>query len=537
MTQPDPNAEVPSQLQAVIANMLDQLTSRPPQALLGQAYPDLNQQQQEKVWKDMLRNYAKDAAGGKFEAFELNKPHIQDDGDRAKRDEARRQLYEQIAAAHGHQLNWQGVKAAGTPDTGQPAAPQVTQQPPTSQVAAQPTTPTPQTSGAGQQPPTPPVAPPMAAGMPDDEEERRLRAKLRLKALREDPTYQRIYNTPIEDWTPEDLAVSGAVQAARLEMEANVGEWSTTRQGLKYAVEIEQDRNLPLAPSSMGQDRTPPPRNAWQRARMMAQEAGFIKPEQVPEAFQTDEWKAANAPLTQGERWQTAGDAAAVTAFAYLGKQGMTGMARFMSDEGTGQVLDDMGGMVSGGVGNIATGAAAGMKLGGPKGAAIGAVVGAAATIATLPQKIADWSQSLVDSRDKLMMWSGVLQAMKREAEIRGYARDIESGRETGAASVGLNAALQDLLDEIRPIKDEVFKITAGVLTAAARTTTELIPIAQTVWSYSRWLPPNLLYNVAYSALRWFGAWDDKPPDGTTVVKWADAWRNQPVTSARVSRR
>jgi hypothetical protein len=902
MTQPDPKDEVPAHLQAVIANILDELMARPPQALLGQAYPELDQKQQEKVWKDMLANYAKDAAGGKFEAFELNRPHIQDDGDRAKRDEARRQLYEQIAAAHGHQLNWQGSQAtphttapkntpqaAGMPDSGlqlgmdvvnpvtgqsgrvigdypggyvidiggkviyaptgdwspkpAPTAAQAAQQPvtPTPQAAAQSHAPTPAPSAAsaGQQPPTPPAspppsagrqspppprppAPPMAAGMPDDDEQqmRELRDKRRLKELRENPAYQRIYNTPIEDWTPEDKALAGRVQAERLEMEMNVGQYAPledeivdaetapnrkqrrarspaqeeyhrqrqeerakqlrdkaweaqvgkpnspewykaiqddlARHGLDEPAEetgVEQspfpptfqgwtpppvpttgretstpnpdpqpateptpappqstpsvasraaeasqsvsvpapgrdatqagkpDNNLQLgmdvvnsetgqsgrvvgdypgghyvdvggnlvpaptggpwspkpaptaaqaaqqptpqtaaqspgnqpptpppgtpgqsppppggagqqppfpptggqpppgtpgqplpgppqpptpppadsweqrlaeaaameaaapgAPDSMGQDRTPPPRNAWQRARMAAQEAGFVKPQYVPEAFQTDEWRAANAPLTQAERWQTAGDMAAVAGFGYLGRQAASGIASFVTDEGTGRVVGDMAGTASQGLTNIATGATAGMQLGGPHGAAIGAVVGAGATIATLPQKIMEWSQALVDSRDHLVQWNGHLQMMKREAMLRGVSRDIESAQETAPAANLLNRQMQDVLDELRPIKDEIYKITAffaagalGFMNTGLKwgpKIEEVVALAPVVGQLAPLLGP-----VLRKASEWLSKVLGENNDPTTVREWARAWRESPMYSNRVPRR
>jgi len=106
MNQPDPNAEVAPQLQATIASMLDALESSPPSALLEEAHPDLAPEQREKVWGDMLRNYAKDREAGKFSAFELDREHLEATGELSKRDQARRQLYEHIATAHGQKLNW-----------------------------------------------------------------------------------------------------------------------------------------------------------------------------------------------------------------------------------------------------------------------------------------------------------------------------------------------------------------------------------------------------------------------------------------------
>jgi len=368
-------------------------------------------------------------------------------------------------------------------------------------------------------------------------EEHRLRNKLNLKHLRDSPTYQRIYNTPLEEWGPEDAAVAGRVQHSHLEFEAEAGETRPVlgsskahREALRDAAAMEA--SAPAAPRSMGQDRTPPPRNAWQRAQAMAQEAGFARRQDVPEAFQTDEWRAANAPLSQGERLQFGLDAAAVAGFGYLGRQAVQGAASFVSDEGTGRVLGDVGGTAGQGLTNIATGAAAGMQLGGPVGAAVGAVVGGAATIATLPQKIMEWSQALVDSRDKLAMWSGLLQAMKRESEIRGYARDIQSARETAPWANDLNQSLQDVYDELRPIKDDVYKMAALLATGTLQIIKPLVTIEKNTGILLSMF--GLVRVVAQVAEWWRG---EQTAEDTTVQAWARAWTNTPIPSARVPRR
>ena len=264
----------------------------------------------------------------------------------------------------------------------------------------------------------------------------------------------------------------------------------------------------------------------------MAQEAGFVRRPDVPEAFQTDEWKAANAPLSQGERLQFGLDAAAVAGFGYLGRQAVQGATSFVSDEGTGRVLGDVGGTIGQGLTNISTGAAAGMQLGGPVGAAVGAVVGGAATIATLPQKIMEWSQALVDSRDKLAMWSGLLQAMKRESEIRGYARDIQSARETAPWANDLNQSLQDVYDELRPIKDDVYKMAALLATGTLQIIKPMVMIEKNTGILLSMF--GLVRVVAQVAEWWRG---EQTAEDTTVQAWARAWTNVPIPSARVPRR
>ena len=176
------------------------------------------------------------------------------------------------------------------------------------------------------------------------------------------------------------------------------------------------------------------------------------------------------------------------------------------------------------------------MQLGGPAGAAVGAVVGAGATIANLPQKIMDWSQALVDSRDHLSKWSGQLQAMRREAEIRTAARDIQSARETAPYASSLNQVLQDIYDEMRPIKDEMYKITASLAIAGLKT-------GQGIWEiygFLRKVDPVLSQmDFVRSKILEFIDWTmgKDEPEGTTVQKWAEAWRDTRIPSARVPRR
>lgn len=592
MNQPDPNAEVAPQLQATIASMLDALESSPPSALLEEAHPDLAPEQREKVWGDMLRNYAKDREAGKFSAFELDREHLEATGELSKRDQARRQLYEHIATAHGQKLNWLSESQAAIkprrPDPAEAGTPDevldmrerwVTDTSAWEQSHEFTPDPTEHhwqytvsaaeagggtgmgsgtgfvgTGGVGGQPPMPPTPPPPGGPSDDENErERRRQENLRLKVLRETQQYQRIYGTHPEEWTREDLEIAGEVQAERLtlepppfvDVEAEVAAeppGRTRRERRKYAEEARHrqleeaaamESAAPGFETPLGQDRTPPPRNAWQRARMVAQEAGFIQPEDVPEQFQTDEWRAANAPLSQGERFQFGLDAAAVATFGWLGRQAVRGATSLVTDEGTEQVLGDVAGTASQGLGNIAAGATAGARLGGPKGAAIGAVIGASATIATLPQKVIEWGQALVDSRQHLVMWSGMLQSMKRESELRGVARDIESARETAPYASTLNSQLQDVYDQLRPIKDDVYKIVTILASAGVGTLSKLLQAQEKLGVFGN-SGLFALQQIAKVADWWMG---HQTPEDTTVQAWARAWTNAHIPSARVPRR
>lgn len=458
-------------------------------------------------------------------------------------------------------------------------------------------------------------------GRPSREERRQQqRDWMLLDELYKSAGYQRTYDTPTDEWTPEDLASAGEVQAARLEMESRVGMYRPlsdenaveaeavlptgrrerneqnpakaayyarqaqqrrerraaqernrvdaelrNRAGTQeWREEIEQslardpgenwqsdlekaaamERSAPPSPREMGREAAPPDRNFLQRARQAAVDAGFINRPDVPEAFQTDEWKQANAPLSEQERWKFGLDMAAVAGFGHLGRQAAAGVTSFFTDEGTGRVLNDVSGTAMGGLQNVATGAAAGMQLGGPAGAAVGAVVGAGATIATLPQKIIDWSQALVDSRERLSMWSGALQAMRREAEIRGYARDIESARETAPAANMLNRQMQDMLDELRPIKDEVFKISAFLATGAIGAVRIGMKYGPQIEQVLKWVPgikdsfiPEIIAVIRKAMPVLDKILASQEVGDTTVQRWARAWNDAPMHTNRVPRR
>jgi hypothetical protein len=203
--------------------------------------------------------------------------------------------------------------------------------------------------------------------------------------------------------------------------------------------------------------------------------------------------------------------------------------------------MGDVAGTASQGLTNISTGAAAGMQLGGPAGAAVGAVVGAGATIATLPQKIMEWSQALVDSRDHLVQWNGHLQMMKREAMLRGVSRDIESARETAPAANVLNKNLQDLLDEIRPLRDDLYKLVAAMATGGLQLGKLYMGIWKKLDEYNL-ESVKAVFSPIHFALEKLGDfadwWMDKETnDKTTIQMWAKRWNESPGYTNRVPRR
>lgn len=78
------------------------------------------------------------------------------------------------------------------------------------------------------------------------------------------------------------------------------------------------------------------------------------------------------------------------------------------------------------------------------------------AHMARLPGLIRDWGDALVDSKRGLVQFNGTIAHAFAEAERRGIVRSMDSGERIGGATAGLSDALQDLYDEVQPIKDAV---------------------------------------------------------------------------------
>jgi hypothetical protein len=201
----------------------------------------------------------------------------------------------------------------------------------------------------------------------------------------------------------------------------------------------------------------------------------------------------------------------------------------FFADKGTKNVLDDAMGLGVDALGDTAKGAFAGFALGGPVGAAAGALVGMSSSIAKMPAKLMEWSEALVSSRRDLAMWSGDLQGLFRMRERRQFERDIESARETGPATTALGSSLEDLYDALRPIKDDVYKALALYLQPTIEAITKIVVILD---QYDPFLRSIKL--IADIADKYFG---EQQKNGTNIVKWADAWRNDKQPSRRVPRR
>ena len=213
---------------------------------------------------------------------------------------------------------------------------------------------------------------------------------------------------------------------------------------------------------------------------------------------------------------------------ASFGAQSAAGQAGYWADKGTAAVLSDAAGTAVGAIGKIGQGAAAGSAFG-PVGTAIGAAAGAAAAVSELPTKIMEWSEALVESKRDLSLWSGQLQEFFAEKEIRGWKRDILSAESTGSQTAALGRKLEDLKDELRPIKDEIFKASAVI----AEGVIWVAKISDNIWKVKE---------AEVGSIPWFikklSEISDKlnPSADTSAIqsKWAEAWRNLDIPSSRV---
>ncbi len=90
-------------------------------------------------------------------------------------------------------------------------------------------------------------------------------------------------------------------------------------------------------------------------------------------------------------------------------------------------------------------------------------------TMSRLPDKITRWSEALVESQRHISRYNGMLARTFAEHERRGIIRGIESGNRTGGATSELSRSLDDLYDQLQPIKDNVTVVLARGLTEGVK--------------------------------------------------------------------
>jgi len=160
------------------------------------------------------------------------------------------------------------------------------------------------------------------------------------------------------------------------------------------------------------------------------------------------------------------GEAGAATAASTAATEGLTSaLTSALSSGGGGgpggQTGYGLGGKVPGGVSGVF-----------PAFAAIGKLV---KPITSLPKKLEDWGQSLVDARRNLMAFNGAIAGTLLEAERRDIVRKMGEGQRLSGSTDFLSEGLSDLKDEFQPLKDVIvngFNMVAGATVRAGSWTT-----------------------------------------------------------------
>lgn len=86
-----------------------------------------------------------------------------------------------------------------------------------------------------------------------------------------------------------------------------------------------------------------------------------------------------------------------------------------------------------------------------------------------IPSAIMHWGESLTESQRHLQQWSGTLANAFQESQVRQNMRDFGSAGRTAGTTVGLRKALDDLKDDIQPLKDAFTNVTNVFATGAER--------------------------------------------------------------------
>jgi hypothetical protein len=94
--------------------------------------------------------------------------------------------------------------------------------------------------------------------------------------------------------------------------------------------------------------------------------------------------------------------------------------------------------------------------------------------LSKLPALLKEWGESLVQSQRYLGKFNGTMAMANAESERRGILRAIGSGQRTGGPTAELNLSLENLKDQIQPIRDTVTVVIANSL----RTGIELLSTA-----------------------------------------------------------
>lgn len=85
--------------------------------------------------------------------------------------------------------------------------------------------------------------------------------------------------------------------------------------------------------------------------------------------------------------------------------------------------------------------------------------------MAEAPARLVAFGDALLDSKKNLSKLSGAFAAIDAIREVGSVRRGVSSAAATGSSAIDLTKGLEDLKDTLRPIQDEVFNLTAGMIT------------------------------------------------------------------------
>jgi len=289
--------------------------------------------------------------------------------------------------------------------------------------------------------------------------------------------------------------LSASVQAAQESMEAN----RTKREAISSQAR-DDERQYAFSDPGHAQQLAELARQHQAQQASMQQAQRQMATLQQRAALTTDPRAASFAAL--GRAGAIAGIGTAVgSAIPHLannlpGSKIVANSFNFAAGETNSNVAGQMLQFPTQAAGHVVSGASQGAALGslaGPLGTGVGAALGglsaAATEVSRLPTLIKDWGEALVEGQRGLSRYNGVLAKTFAEQERRTIVRGIQSGGVTGGATADLSSSMQDLLDEIQPMRDTVTVGLARGLDVAVKALTRSVQILEGLWEIGKHVP------------------------------------------------
>lgn len=122
-------------------------------------------------------------------------------------------------------------------------------------------------------------------------------------------------------------------------------------------------------------------------------------------------------------------------------------------------------------------------------------------TLVRFPGYLQDWGDSLIESRRAIAAWNGQIAGAMLEQERRQIVRGIGSGQRTAFSTRALVDAMDDLLDEVQPLKDVVTNSLNLIVVLLTRGLTTLIQIAKILGPAAG--VPGMIATIALVVQEW----------------------------------